>query len=70
MPDEKRLDFDYFNGCEEISTYNYSGNTKRETVISLFFGVKATEKVKSRGISSITATYSVSGGSFKSSVVI
>ncbi|MBQ9362655.1 MAG: hypothetical protein IJT97_04440 [Bacteroidaceae bacterium] len=63
LPDKERLDFNYFYSCDEGSVVN-SGSSKN-IVVMLCLGVEASAKVYSRKVTSLRATYTISGGSFE-----
>ena len=62
LPSNERLDFEFTHDCEEWASYTEGGRT--ETSIILSVGVEAAAKVYSRGVTVITATYRIRGGTF------
>lgn len=64
MDDDERLDFDFAHGLVERTTFDEG--SQRETVIELHLHIDGSQKAFSRGVTSITAKYSVSGGSLPS----
>lgn len=62
MPDEERLNFDFFHGCSVVET-EPTGKSKSYLVF-LSLKVDATQKVHSRLIDVIRGSYTISGGKF------
>lgn len=62
LPDKDRLNFDFFYSCEEDSQIDMDGNNL--CIIKLSLGVKAKDKVFSRGCTMIRGEYHISNGVF------
>ena len=67
MEDEARCSFNFEHACIPFSQGGDLGNGTYYYDFNLYLGVSKTEHLKSRQIAALEATYSISGGSFRSS---
>lgn len=63
LPDDERLNFKIGHACVPFGRVFVTG-TKKESVVTFYLLVDATDHVFSRGFTSLSATYKISGGTF------
>lgn len=65
LPDKERLDFEYFCACKLNTTFSPQKNGSQMVYpVNIGVGIEADQHPWERGITSISATFTITGGSF------